>query len=72
MTSNAQTGADSGEVTPDAGSSSDQHITGTAETGSFTTDETPTRTPAHGSGNAGVNKTGANRIDLPDEDAGRT
>jgi hypothetical protein len=50
------------DATANAGSLADQHITGAAETGSFTTDEAPTAdTPAHGSSNVGVNATGANR-----------
>jgi hypothetical protein len=49
----------------DAGSSTDQHVTGTEETGTFITDEPPTATtPANGSGNAGVNQTRANRQDF--------
>jgi len=48
----------------DAGSSTDQQVSGYEETGSFLTDEAPTpTTPAHGSSNAGVNETGANRPD---------
>jgi hypothetical protein len=44
------------------GGSTDQHITGSEETGTFLTDEAPTAdTPAHGSSNAGINATGANR-----------
>ncbi|MEV4642673.1 hypothetical protein AB0J80_35555 [Actinoplanes sp. NPDC049548] len=50
----------------DAGSSTDQYVTGAAEEGSFLTDEAPTpTTPAHGSSNAGINTTGANRPDAP-------
>ncbi|UQU62010.1 hypothetical protein COUCH_23520 [Couchioplanes caeruleus] len=46
----------------DSGSSTDQQISGYEEEGSFLTDEAPTpATPAHGSSNAGVNETGANR-----------
>ena len=41
----------------DSGSSTDQHITGSPETGSFTTDEAPrSDTPAYGSSNVGVNE----------------
>lgn len=48
----------------DAGSSTDQQVSGYEETGSFLTDEAPTpTTPAHGSSNAGVNETGANHPD---------
>ena len=50
------------DFTPGAGSSADQHVTGSGEEGDFITDETPTGdTPANGSGNAGVNDTRANR-----------
>jgi hypothetical protein len=67
MTSNEQMNARDDDVnyndaTANAGSLADQHITGAAETGTFTTDEAPTAdTPAHGSSNVGVNATGANR-----------
>jgi hypothetical protein len=54
-----------------AGSSTDPHVTGAPETGTFTTDEAPAGdTPAHGSGNAGINATRANR--LPDDGDDRT
>ncbi|HEY0000146.1 MAG TPA: hypothetical protein VGB74_06815 [Actinoplanes sp.] len=47
-----------------AGSSTDQHVSGNAETGTFTTDQAPTAdTPAHGSSNAGINKVGGNRVE---------
>ncbi|MDP9815410.1 hypothetical protein [Spirilliplanes yamanashiensis] len=47
----------------DAGSSTDQHVTGPDETGVFTDDQRPTGdTPIHGSSNAGVNDTAANRV----------
>jgi hypothetical protein len=56
MSSSAQAGADPDDVTTDAGSSTDQHVTGTEEAGTFITDKAPTAdTPVHGSGNAGVN-----------------
>jgi hypothetical protein len=46
---------------PNAGASTDQHVSGTAETGTFTTDRAPTAdTPADGSTNAGIN---AHRVD---------
>ena len=51
------------------GSSTDQHVDGLEETGTFVTDEAPSGTvPAHGSSNAGINQTRANRPD-PDRDA---
>jgi hypothetical protein len=44
--------------------STDQHITGSPETGDFITDQAPTATtPAHGSSNSGINETGANKQD---------
>ena len=44
------------------GSSTDQHVDGLEETGTFVTDEPPGGdVPAHGSSNAGINATGANR-----------
>lgn len=47
---------------PEAGSSgADQHITGPAETGTFLEDEQQGDVPVHGSSNAGVNETRANR-----------
>ncbi|MEU8230592.1 hypothetical protein AB0C12_13440 [Actinoplanes sp. NPDC048967] len=50
--------------------STDQHITGGPETGDFITDQAPTpTTPAHGSSNSGINKTGANK---PDEATGQS
>jgi hypothetical protein len=50
-------------VPTNAGSNTDQHVTGAPETGTFTTDEAPTAdTPVHGSSNAGINSTRANRI----------
>jgi hypothetical protein len=53
MTRNTQ--AEPG-VTRNAGSETDQHITGGPETGTFITDEAPTGdTPVHGSSNAGLN-----------------
>jgi hypothetical protein len=61
MASSGQTDTD---FTPEAGSIADQHVTGTDETGTFTTDEPPTAdTPAHGSSNAGVNELDGNRTD---------
>jgi hypothetical protein len=51
-----------------AGGSTDQHITGAAEEGSFITDEPPTsKTPSHGSSNLGINKLHANREDVEEE-----
>jgi hypothetical protein len=44
---------------PGAGSSTDQHISGAAETGTFTTDEAPTGdTPAHGRSDDGITSVG--------------
>ncbi len=65
MSSTARTGSSDDDSTIDAGSSTDQHITGYPETGTFTTEEAPTAdTPIHGSSNAGLNKA-ANRDDAP-------
>jgi hypothetical protein len=50
--------------TPNAGSETDQHITGSDETGTFQTDKAPsTNTPTGGSSNIGINKTQANRVE---------
>jgi len=47
-----------------SGGSTDQHVSGVEETGSFPTDEPPTaHTPSHGSSNRGINTTRANRVD---------
>jgi hypothetical protein len=63
------TGDEDATATTTAGASTDQHITGSSETGSFITDEPPTSTtPAHGSSNAGVNARRANR-GVPGHDA---
>jgi len=52
-----------------AGASTDQHVTGSRETGNFTTDKPPTSTtPADGSSNAGINARKANRA-APGDDA---
>lgn len=52
MTSTSQ---DDGAVA-DAGPSTDQHVTGEPETGTFQTDRAPTAdTPVHGSSNSGLN-----------------
>ena len=52
------------------GSSTEQHVTGAEETGEFITDAEPVATtPSHGSSNAGINETGANRPeDRPDDE----
>jgi hypothetical protein len=68
MNSSAQSGATDDDFTANAGSSTEEHITGAAETGKFTTDEAPTAdTPAHGSSNAGFNAVGASRTDSTDD-----
>lgn len=60
MTSDPQPGAGDDDVVTDAGSSTDQHVTGAPETGTFLTDQAPSAdTQAHGSSNAGVNNTHA-------------
>ncbi|WP_067502970.1 hypothetical protein [Actinoplanes sp. TFC3] len=64
MSTSAHPGAGEPDFTPGAGASTDQQVTGTSETGTFTTDEAPTAdTPADGSTNAGINQTRANRPD---------
>jgi hypothetical protein len=46
------------------GASTEQHISGLEEEGTFITDEPPTsKTPANGSSNAGINRLKANRQD---------
>lgn len=71
MSSSAQSGADRDDATVDSGSSTDQHVTGHPETGSFITDETPTGdTPAHGSSNEVFNEAGGNSADRADGDTG--
>ena len=70
MSGSTRSGAGEDDAIADAGSSTEQHITGAAETGTFLTDRAPTaHTPAHGSSNAGVNEVGANRRD-PDDATG--
>ncbi|GAA0556643.1 hypothetical protein GCM10010172_44490 [Paractinoplanes ferrugineus] len=65
--------SDSGEfedrAVTGAGSETDQHITGSKETGDFLTDQPPGYTPANGSSNVGINERRANR-EQPDENAG--
>jgi hypothetical protein len=69
MSSDAHSDTPHAETTPNAGSLGDQHVTGMDETGEFATgDEATGRTPAHGSSNAGVNQTGANRPDATIEE----
>jgi hypothetical protein len=56
-----------------AGGSTDQHITGAGEEGTFLTDEPPTsKTPANGSSNRGINKLHANREDVEEDLARKT
>ncbi|MBG0564539.1 hypothetical protein [Actinoplanes aureus] len=51
-----------------AGASTEQHGDDFEETGTFVTDEPPGGdVPAHGSSNAGINATGANRAQGTDE-----
>jgi hypothetical protein len=62
MSDSAEADGVTDEVVVDAGNSTDQHITGDGETGTFITDEEPTAgTPSHGSSNAGINEAGGNR-----------
>jgi hypothetical protein len=68
MTSSADEGAGRENFPAGVGGSTEQHITGSDETGTFTTDKAPTAdTPADGSTNAGINSTGANRPDGADD-----
>jgi hypothetical protein len=63
MSSGTQSDAGRHDATGAVGSSTQQHVTGAAETGTFITDETPTGdTPAHGSSNAVFNDAGGNRV----------
>ena len=56
-----------------AGGSTDQHISGLEEEGTFLTDEPPTsKTPANGSSNRGINKLHANREDVEEDPARKT
>jgi len=69
MSSDAQPDTPQSESTANAGSIADQHVTGAEETGEFVTgDEATGRTPSHGSSNAGVNQTKANRPDATIEE----
>jgi hypothetical protein len=72
MSTSADEGAGTEDFPASTGSSTDQHITGSPETGTFITDKAPAGdTPAHGSSNAGINATGANRPGHSD-DAGES
>jgi hypothetical protein len=72
MTSRTQTGPGGDATVPGAGGSTEQHITGTAETGDFITDKEPAAdTPAHGSGNTGVNPGDTDPADHADDPGGR-
>ena len=69
MSSNADVGAGKGDFPAGVGSSTEQHVTGAEETGTFLTDQPPTAdTPADGSSNAGINAVGANRPEDSDEE----
>ncbi len=71
MSGNTQSGGGEDDVTVNAGSETDQHVTGSPETGTFITDEAPTAdTPAHGSSNAVFNAARGNRVDPDDPDSG--
>jgi hypothetical protein len=61
-TSNADVGAGKDDFPEGAGSSTEQHVTGAEETGTFITDQAPTAdTPADGSTNVGINAADDNR-----------
>jgi hypothetical protein len=71
MSSDAQAHPGDEDFVAEAGSSTDQHVTGAEETGTFITDQAPTgNTPAHGSSNEVFNKAGGNRVDAGDEATG--
>ncbi len=71
MSSSAQSDADRDDATVDSGSSTDQHVTGHPETGTFTVDEPPTGgTPAHGSSNKVFNEADGNNADRTDDVTG--
>jgi len=56
-----------------SGGSTDQHVSGLEEEGTFLTDQPPTSTtPANGSSNQGVNKLHANRQDVEEDLARKT
>jgi hypothetical protein len=56
MSSTARTGNGDDDSAVGIGSSTEQHITGLPETGTFSADQAPTGdTPVHGSSNAGQN-----------------
>jgi hypothetical protein len=51
-----------------SGGSTDQHVSGLEEEGTFLTDEPPTsKTPSNGSSNRGINKLRANRQDVEED-----
>ena len=67
MTSSAHEEFEDREIVRNA-ASTDQHVTGSDETGEFITDRAPTAdTPADGSSNAGINRTGGNLQDPADD-----
>ncbi len=64
MSSDPQANPGDEQFAAEAGSSTDQHVTGAEETGTFLTDQAPTgNTPAHGSSNEIFNEAGGNRPD---------
>ena len=57
--------------TPNAGSSTDQNVSGLPETNDFPVDGPPTgETPADGSSNAGINELRSNRAEGEEQDDG--
>jgi hypothetical protein len=72
MTDNEQPGT-TGEEQTIAGGSTDQHVSGLEEEGTFLTDEPPaSTTPASGSSNRGINELHANREDVEEDLARNT
>jgi hypothetical protein len=56
MSNSGNTDAGTEEIVANGGSSTDQYVSGVAETGTFLTDQAPAAdTPVHGSSNVGIN-----------------
>ncbi|MEU4221889.1 hypothetical protein [Actinoplanes sp. NPDC026623] len=56
MSNSGNPDAGAEKIETNAGSSTDQYVSGAAETGTFLTDQAPAAdTPVHGSSNAGIN-----------------
>lgn len=56
MSNSGNTDTGTEKIVANGGSSTDQYLSGAAETGTFLTDQAPAAdTPVHGSSNAGIN-----------------